>query len=178
MILTELATLTEASQGTSLARFGHGELAIMAGRDAGLQKYDPRLAEELRQVMRSSACLVAVPHTRGKRGWEWRAFLDAYGGDIRPDRWYGSAFVSRPDEIDWPAGYTDLAADLLRRGSWLQGFGGIDDYERVDELEKAAIAISNAPILLSCGPTATVLAHRLTKRGLWALDIGNMRKFL
>ena len=178
MVLSELATMTEVSQGTSLARFGHGELAIMNGMDARYQKYDPRLAEELRNVLRSSKCLVAVPHTRGRRSWEWRVFLEEYGRDIREDRWYGSAFVSRADEIEWPDGYADMAADLLKRGSKLQGSGGIDDYDRIDHLEKAAMACADMPILLSCGPTATVLADRLDRRGLWAVDIGNLRMFL
>lgn len=176
-VLSEIATLTEVTQGTSLARFGHGELAILNGRDARHQKYDPRLAEELRAVLRGSGCLVAVPHARGRRGWEWRTFLETYGGDIRADRWYGSAFVSRADEVDWPEGYAALAADLLRRGTPLQGTGGIDDYDRVDHLEKAALACT-PPILLSCGPTATVLADRLNRKGVWAIDVGNMRVFL
>lgn len=178
-VLTELATLTEVCQGTSLARFGHGELAIMNGRAARYQRYDARLAEELRTVLRSSGCLVAVPHTRGKRSWEWQVFLEEYGREIRPDRWYGSAFVSRPDEVEWPAGYAEMAADLLRLGGPpLCGAGGIDDYDRIDDIEKAAIASGNSPVLLSCGPTATVLADRLNRRGLWAVDVGNLRRFL
>lgn len=174
-VMSEIATLTEVCQGTSLARFGHGELAIMNGKDARYQKYDPRLAEELRSVLRASRCLVAVPHTRGKRGWEWRAFLDQFGRDIRDDRWYGSAFVSRSDEVEWPDGYREMAAELAR-GALLTG-QGIDDYDRVDLLEKAALACEQ-PVLLSCGPTATVLADRLDRRGIWAIDVGNMRKFL
>jgi hypothetical protein len=173
-VLSEIATLAEAMQGTSLARFGHGELAILNGKSARLQKYDPRLAEELRSVLRSSGCLVAVPHTRGKRGWEWRAFLETYGKEIDPNHWYGSAFVSRPDEIELPDGYNDMTASLLRRGSWLRGSGGADDYDRIDELERVAMTVTNAPILLSCGPTATVLADRLNRRGFWAVDVGNM----
>ena len=29
-----------------------------------------------------------------------------------------------------------------------------------------------------CGPTATVLADRLTRKGIWAVDLGNFGKFL
>lgn len=176
-VLSELATLTEICAGTSLARFGHGELAIMAGQDARYQKYDPALSEELRVVLRGSNCLVAVPHAKGKRSWEWTVFLDRFGGEIKDDRWYGSAFVSRPDEVDWPEGYAAMVKDLMARGTVLSGPGGVDDYKRIDELEKAAGIVTKFPVLLSCGPTATVLAHRLQKRGIWAVDIGNLRAF-
>lgn len=177
MVLSEMATLTEACHGTSISRFGHGELAILNGKDAAWQKYDPLLAEELRAILRSSRTLVSVPHTRGKRAWEWKAFLSAYGCEIKQDRWYGSAFISRRDEVDWPDGYVELASSLFERGSFLKGVG-IDDYERVDELERTALSMMKMPVLLSCGPTATVLAERLAKKGLWAIDIGNMRNFL
>jgi len=34
------------------------------------------------------------------------------------------------------------------------------------------------PILLCLGPTATVLAWRLAKRGKWALDLGHIGMFM
>jgi len=33
-------------------------------------------------------------------------------------------------------------------------------------------------VLLSCGPTATVLANRLTKYGIQAIDLGSIGGFL
>ena len=174
--LSELATLTEATQGTSIARFGHGELAIMNGMDANKQKYNPRLAEELRSIFRSSPCLVCVPHTHGKRAWEWKTFLSEFGKEICPNKWYGSAFMSREDEVTWPEGYKEFAGNFLS-GAQCVSPEGENDYARVDELYTKALSIEG-PIFISCGPTGTVLADRLARAGKWAVDIGNMRAFL
>jgi len=156
-VLSEIATMTEAMQGTSIARFGHGELAIMNGEDARFQKYDPKLAEELRGILRSSPCLVCVPHAKGDRAWEWQTFLDQYGKCIDPNRWYGSSFV-------W------WKMPVPRGMNW--GPGEPDAYARVDEMEEALTINNNQPVLISYGPTGAVLADRLSRKGIWAIDIG------
>ena len=80
-VLSELATITEVAQGTSLARFGHGELLIMWGENAEHQKYDRKLDIELGQMVGKSPCLVAVPPNDPP---EWNGFLRKYGAPIRP----------------------------------------------------------------------------------------------
>lgn len=177
-VLSELATMTEVAQGTSLARFGHGELAIMAGEDARLQKYDPKLAMELRAILNESPCLVCVPHTRGKNGWQWERFLREYGRDIRPERWYGSSFVSRADEVGWTDEYVKLIrGDGLAKSGQLLPAPSTNAFLQIDQMESHALDLVGK-IYLRCGPTATVLADRLTRKGKWALDIGNIRQFL
>ncbi len=32
--------------------------------------------------------------------------------------------------------------------------------------------------ILSCGPAGTILADRLARKGIWAVDLGNFGKFL
>ena len=51
-------------------------------------------------------------------------------------------------------------------------------YEVIDRLERQVLALMPDIVLLSCGPTATVLAHRLCRQGLQALDLGSVGGFL
>jgi hypothetical protein len=53
-----------------------------------------------------------------------------------------------------------------------QAFDHIDDYER--RIVKLAPEIA----ILSCGPTATVLANRLAYHGIHAVDFGSAAGFL
>lgn len=51
----------------------------------------------------------------------------------------------------------------------------ISAYNKIDEIERAIIKHSaNKLILLALGPTATVLASRLTKYNIYSLDIGHI----
>ena len=109
-VLSEIATLMEAMHGTNIARFGHGELAIMNGMDSRYQQFNAKLAGELYEILFRSECLVCVPHREGKRAWEWDMFLGEYGKFIDANKWYGSSFISRADEAEWLLGY-----DLLSR---------------------------------------------------------------
>lgn len=185
--------MTEVAQGTSLARFGDGELLIMAGKDAKHQKYNASLRIELLNILDSSPCLVAVPHAAGNRSQYWIRFLDANGDCIEPSRWYGSAFVSRGDEVLWsseflvqlhivldgrnpmfvcPVGYPvrDLGDKIICASE--------NAYDDIDDIEETLIRQRPTPAILCCGPTATVLADRLTRKGIWAVDLGNFGKFL
>lgn len=47
-------------------------------------------------------------------------------------------------------------------------------YAELDELERAAIAAEADVVLISLGPAGTVLAHRLAREGVLALDIGHI----
>ncbi len=107
-VLSEIATMTEVAQGTSLARFGDGELLIKAGKDAAHQKFNGDLEDELSCVLESSPCLVGMPHVRGIRSVYWREFLEEYGNYGHETKWFGSAFVSRHDEVPWDDFYRGL----------------------------------------------------------------------
>ncbi len=194
-VLSELATMTEVAQGTSLARFGDGELLIMGGKNAAHQKYNHNLSAELCFILKESPCLASVPHTGAIRNEYWTDFLAKYGGLIYPHRWYGSAFVSRDDEVPWTPEYRDLMHDILLTSHSAvilapknyptgrisdhiicaseNAYDDIDEYEiRLTEVKSPGLAI------LCCGPTGTVLADRLTRKGIWAVDLGNFGKFL
>ena len=189
-VLSELATMTQVAQGTSLARFGHGELLIMWGEKAEHQKYDRRLDIELGQVIGKSPCLVAVPPNDPP---EWRGFLKKYGAPIRNERWYGSSFVSRHDWTPWTEEYRDLMRSFLGNENSLivapdhyttehivhQIVCPAENaYDKVDNLEGTITRQAKQLNILCCGPTATVLADRLARKGIWAVDLGNFGKFL
>ena len=53
----------------------------------------------------------------------------------------------------------------------------INAYEKIDKIENGVMKNTKQReklILIALGPTATVLAYRLARRGYWALDIGHI----
>ena len=187
--------MTEVAQGTSLARFGHGELMVMVGENAEHQEWNEQLAKELWQIITKSPCLIAVP-PNDPPGWD--GFLGKYDACIKSDRWYGSSFVSRHDWVPWTEEYLALLCRLWKRRCItvvaprrfeLKNTLGIfwitcpekNAFDFIDDLEQGAINSHSSPdglTILSCGPTGTVLADRLARKGIWAVDLGNFGKFL
>ncbi len=51
-------------------------------------------------------------------------------------------------------------------------------YAEIDRIESQVLALMPDIVLLSCGPTATVLAHRLCVAGLQGIDLGSIGGFL
>ena len=51
----------------------------------------------------------------------------------------------------------------------------VNAYSRIDEIERAVADVHDFDmVLIALGPTASVLAYRLYKKGLHALDIGHI----
>ena len=187
--------MTEVAQGTSLARFGHGEFLIMDGKDAEHQKYDEMLSALLGDILKTSSCLVAVP-PHDPPGWQ--GFLTEYGRGIERDRWYGSSFVSRHDWVPWTRAYRRLIYSLWEKrivtlvapeNIRLKKAHAVfhvkapsrDAFDAIDDLDGHAqymYCANDTFVILSCGSTATVLADRLARKGIWAVDLGNFGKFL
>ncbi|HFR3748616.1 TPA: SP_1767 family glycosyltransferase [Streptococcus suis] len=100
---------------SSLARFGDGEMDIIAGNNIPYQDYHPQLAEELKHILSLDSqpnfmvCLSDVfdhleRYNQAARDF-WIGHLDYYKSyyqDICQADWYGSTFISRPymDLID------------------------------------------------------------------------------
>lgn len=118
---------------------------------------------------------------------------------------YHSSFITRPDSAPWintPA-YWEKVRSIWAGKSVTLVYGGPDSkslkpewllrkgavsvrpvvgkrtnaYCGIDELEEA-IGRPVHPVLICLGPTATVLAWRLAKKGLWALDLGHLGMFM
>ncbi len=113
---------------------------------------------------------------------------------------YGSAFITRPDSAAdalESRDYVDLISRLWagrervvvvseRRNKTLscaraQAASVVHiecpsrlAYAVIDDLEAAVVAATPSVALLSCGPTATCLAHRLASRGVQGIDIGSI----
>lgn len=100
---------------SSVARFGDGEMDIIAGNSIPYQQYDYNLAQQLRQIMmlqsneKMVVCLSDVFKDRDRYNSYasdfWKHHLDVYRDfytELCTADWYGSTFISRPymDLID------------------------------------------------------------------------------
>lgn len=111
--------------GSSVARFGDGEMDIIAGHSIPYQPYHPDLAKELRQIMGLSSspefvvCLSDVFERQERYNTFsmdfWRGHLHRYEQlykEICHADWYGSTFISRP--------YMDLIDKSVSEGYFAQ----------------------------------------------------------
>lgn len=207
-VLGEFETLRLVLSGRSLARYGDGELkmsARVAGIKS--QVADKRLSERLAGILKESGdCLVGLPnihavleqHVSDQKVEHWSKYLSYRS--LLVDRPYVSAFVTRPDSAPWintpeywsmveslwagqdvtlvrGSGKSLVAADLSsarevreilapRQHAWAS-------YQEL--LERIG---TPARALLCLGPTATVMAADLCKKGVHAIDLGHVGMFL
>jgi hypothetical protein len=201
-ILTEQETLA-ACEGFSIARFGDGELRICTGGDAISQRYEHELARELRAMLaRYEGFIVAIPNfaaTPNKATWS--AYAAGTWADMYQQELYGSAFITRPDNAPWidtpeywesvralwkgkdvalVVGDTkSLTAGMLTGARSVRLIPGPprDAYHAIDELEEE-LATWPGVVIMCLGAAATVLAARLARRGVHALDLGHIGMFM
>ena len=132
----------------------------------------------------------------------WHRHEARFAKLLNPAVQYYSAFITRPDSAPWinTADFASLFALLLRgkRCTVISEPGNSillvslmaaeftrhvpcpreQAYLVIDDLFNAAIARKTDIVLISCGPTATCLAHRLAVRGVHSVDIGSAGGFL
>lgn len=205
-VLTESATFEAALKGKSLARLGDGELKILIGGGCIFQQPDPILTSELQKVVidagKNPDLLVCLP-----RLWHgapvpprWERFLMPEYTRYMIGGPYGSAFVSRLNY--WPEGtqpkYWDDIAALWRDRDVVIVRGSDKSLRKCDAPEAASVEEIMAPaanaytevprlefrlrnekrrVLLALGPAATILAARLSRHGVQAIDMGSMGGF-
>lgn len=201
-VISELQTLQLVASGRSIARYGDGELK-MASHDAGIksQNSDPKLSARLRDILIDSGkCLTGVPNIRSDtpKADFWGKYMK-YARMMR-DRQYVSSFITRPDSAPWinTQAYWSTLESLwigqdvtVVRGSGkslapedLIGAREITDvlcrkqhaWQDFDEILERIGTPKRALICL--GPTATVLAVDLCKKGVHAIDLGHVAIFL
>ena len=205
-VLSEEATITKLHEGYSLARYGDAELSMMQGKDSFHEPANPALAAELRQILLEPAtqCLRGIPtmDPRGPKYAGWMTRREVFAAFLSPDGPYGSAFVSREDAAPWigtPA-YAEYVRAVWHNKKvalvcepnnvlWLsiayrarkvvyvpcpyrETFGALP------AIERDVLHCRPDCVVLACGAAATVLAHRLTQRGIQALDLGSIGPLL
>lgn len=204
-VLTEFDTLACATQDKSLARYGDGEFNLVKGGNCISQKFDRAIQKELAAILTSKTetCLVCIPtmDKSGPKADRWRKYEREYSRFLNPGKIYGSAFVTRPDSAPWIATDTYFdSVEALWKGkdvalvhcgerslvpAHLVGVKSVysilcprrDAYEYVDALEAAVLSTGVKVAILCAGPTATCLAHRLSKKGVQAIDLGHIGMF-
>jgi hypothetical protein len=156
---------------------------------------------------KNDACLVGIPYVDARMPPEkqasWKHYLPRFEPFKRTKKQYYSAFITRPDSAPWIAtkeyfdkvnslwkdkevtlvwgGYRSLYPDFLRKTGAAKAHSVIvsyeDAYAQIDDIEQRVLATGSKTVLLCAGPTATCLAHRLSLRGVQAIDLGHIGLF-
>lgn len=201
-VLDEAATLS-AALTNCLARYGDGELSLALGGNCISQMQDPKLRRELREILENGNpdCLVGIPNLASKTKAAWAKYGDdryvgLYGKGI-----FGSSFITRPDSAPWidtPTYWRQLSSlwegrDVVlvagtERSLRPEQLVGVRDLRRVatprrdaySEIDRILeeIGTPSGTVLLCVGPTATVIASRLSKKGVHAVDLGHVGMFM
>jgi hypothetical protein len=202
-VIGESATVRKLLKGYSIARFGDGELKILDGQGYSREPINGHLTAEMMLGVRESRCLLGIPtmDPAGPKFASWQRHEQRFckyfeKGD--GERYY-SAFITRPDsaaENLESLEYCSLIArlwlnkpdvvvlseptsKLLTCVKRAQPVKHIEcpshgAYARIDAFEAEIVAAKPSIALLSCGPTATCLAHRLARKGIQAIDMGSI----
>lgn len=147
---------------------------------------------------------IAAPGPRQEAWKRWLAHPSVRLFDS--DLIYGSAFVNRPDSAPWinrpdywemmrriwEGRHVALVAGsrrslmpehLLATGALTVDYAAslrVGAYDVVDEIEGRLLkyAGKEVPVIICLGAAGTCLAHRLSARGVWAIDLGHVGMFL
>jgi hypothetical protein len=202
----EMSTAYLISQGASVARFGDGELKMATGHGYSREPPSRKMARELMDILTSPHpnCLVGIPtmDKAGPKYKSWKRHRDRFQTVLSPGVEYVSAFITRPDSAPWiriptfaqmiQRAWLGKKAVVLceKNGSMLRTVQLTNSdaiwiecpheraYRHISDYEKRIRELSPDVAIISAGPTATCLAHRLSKYGIQALDLGSAGKFL
>ena len=206
LVLGELETLELLRRGKSIARYGDGELKVMCGKGYIREEPNALLAGELLRVVRSTqrALLIGIPtmDPAGPKYQNWLAHRDRFRAVLPARDRYVSAFITRPDSAPWI--YTREFAERMQ-SLWADKRVALvaeettklmrvvsvkarelkhiecprhGAYSKIKLLQAEVEDAQPDIALLSCGPTATCLAERLTAQGIQSIDIGSAGGFL
>lgn len=201
-ILSEDATVDLALSGTSLARYGDGEMSIMLGGNCVSQVYDQKLSAELKETAVSKSVLPCIPNIEASPRQGWKKYGEGkYGALWDENRTYGSSLITRPDSAPWidrpdywakirrlwedqdvvlvKGTERSLCVEDLAGAKSIRSVGGPrrDAYAELDAIEEE-IGLPGGRALLCLGPSATVLADRLARKGIHAIDVGHVGMFM
>jgi hypothetical protein len=186
------------STAKNLARFGDGELSLCLGGNCISQPFDPRLQRELREILqnRNTDLLVGIPNVQSKTKPAWAKYGEPKYTALYGPGSFGSAFITRPDSAPWidtPTYWRALTQLWIGRDVVLvagsdrslrpEQLVGVNDLRRVEGPRTGAYAqideiLEEIGTLLCLGPAATVIAARLARRGVHAVDLGHVGMFM
>jgi hypothetical protein len=150
-------------------------------------------------------CLVGIPNVNSAtpKGESWGRFSAPGYTTMYKQQEYASSFISRPDSAPWIDNneYWNRVHDLWRDRDVVLIAGEPrkslraddialqaktvrtieaprrDAYAEIDRIEEEVCG-HPGPVLMCLGCTATVLAARLHKKGLWGIDLGHIGMFM
>lgn len=203
-VLPERETLHYALSGSSLARYGDGELRLAAGGACTSQRAEKGLREELCSILRDPVknLLPCIPSPATPRKDVWDRYAESKFTKLFGRPKYGSAFITRPDNAPWidepdyweevrrlwrGKDVTLVAGDqkslrddeMKRDGATVRMVWGPRQhaYTKIAELEEE-VGKPGHIVLLCLGAAATCLAARLSRKGVHAVDIGHVGMFM
>lgn len=202
-VLSEDETLDRALAGDSIARYGDGELSLALGGSCVFQKPNPVLARELVKILTRPRpnLLVCIPNIEAPTKKSWRKYGEDRFRSLYNDGPYGSAFITRPDSAPWidrPDYWEKLSrlwigkdvtlvqgTQVSLREAQLQGAASVrvvrgpgeDAFTEIDRIDEE-IGTPPGPVLLCLGPTATILAWRLSRRNVHGVDLGHIGLYM
>lgn len=204
-VMSEIVTMSHMLAGMSIARYGDGELRACLGRGLISQVHDDKLAAELKAILRANVpgLLVGIPNTYGDtpKRESWLRFSSPGYTSLYGHSSYASSFITRPDSAPWidteeywskvgelwqgrdvtlvVGDQKSLRAEDLSSANSVRTVWGPerDAYADIDKIEEE-IGKPSGPVIMCLGATATVLAARLHKKGVWALDVGHIGMFM
>lgn len=205
VVVDEFETLRRLHDGFSISRIGDGEFKCIFGAGYAREPKNIRLQTEMYDILVGphENCLVGIPNMdpKGVKYENWLRHQERYTSILSPDVQYHSAFITRPDNAQW-IDNKEFAEDMEslwagkkvivvgERKSKLASVASRtakvrnvecphrEAYSQIDKLEAEVLKKPAELVLLSAGPTATCLAHRLAVRGIQALDLGSVGGFL
>jgi hypothetical protein len=200
----EWVTLKKLQQGFSIARFGDGELKMMTGKEYIREPANRKMAKELTEVMTSphKKCIVGIwpLNKQSPKYASMSKHRERFKQALSPDVEYYSSLISRPDSAPWIR-TPEYALEFQKLWTGKRIFlvaeaeGGAQRlfanedvahfrcprhgaYAKIDAMESDAVGLEPDIAILACGPTATCLANRLSRRGIHAIDFGSGGSFL
>ena len=199
--LKEYATIS-VMRTHSLARFGDGEIKLMHREDSKTQVWNKEIEAELWKIFVEPSALIAMPyvHPDSPRKEYWQKFLKDH--PMKEGNHY-SSFITRFDEAPWldtPEYRNDIEmlwwgrdVVLVRGEGSLKGddmrcaesvkqviIPSRDAYPMTNAIESKVLReIDDESLVILCaGAVGTILANRLAGKGVHALDLGYIGRFL
>jgi len=204
-IIDEMRTI-EAMQTRSIARFGDGEWRCAVGGGCTSQHPDRKMATELQLILRNTTpqLMVGIPNpfTGCPRAESWARYCDQKYTSLLGAGEFYSSFITRPDNAPWidTPEYWEKVRALWRdrditlvvgdKKSITTEMIGAEArsvrevigsrqhaYSELSAIENA-VGKAQGTVLICLGTAATVLAYRLSRKGIHALDLGHIGMFM